>query len=173
MDRNSCLKFLNDSGSKVSIIPKSIFRKPRLSGRLTLHAANLYPIKTYGTHDMALNLGLRRVFIWPFIIVEMSTPIIGADLLSDTGLLVDIRNKKLIDSVTKLCAAGTLSLAKLYSISAVLSLSTPGPFSQAYDTLLRTFMDIAAPDSTTASLRDLPIKHSIVTTGPPVFKRPR
>ncbi|GFV24327.1 gag-pol polyprotein [Trichonephila clavipes] len=41
-----------------------------------------------------LNLGLRRPFIWTFIIADVSSPIIGADFLKHFNLLIDLKKKK-------------------------------------------------------------------------------
>ncbi|GFX38970.1 retrovirus-related Pol polyprotein from transposon opus [Trichonephila clavipes] len=54
------------------------------------------------------DLGLRRVFRWPFIAAAVSQPIIGADFLRHYGLLVDIRHGRLVDSLTKLQTQGTV-----------------------------------------------------------------
>ncbi|GFV17762.1 retrovirus-related Pol polyprotein from transposon 17.6 [Trichonephila clavipes] len=50
-----------------------------------------------------LNLGLRRPFIWTFIIADVSSPIIGADFLKHFNLLIDLKKKKrLMDVETSL-----------------------------------------------------------------------
>ncbi|GFU78933.1 hypothetical protein TNCV_307741 [Trichonephila clavipes] len=41
-----------------------------------------------------LNLGLRRPFIWTFIIADVSSPIIGADFLKHFNLLIDLKKKR-------------------------------------------------------------------------------
>jgi len=54
-----------------------------------LSAANGTVIHTYGTETLTLNLGLRRMFTWKFVIADVSKPIIGIDFLAFFGLLVD------------------------------------------------------------------------------------
>ncbi|GBM53070.1 Transposon Ty3-I Gag-Pol polyprotein [Araneus ventricosus] len=71
-----------------------------------LYAANNTKIKTFGTKRLNLDLGLRRVFPFNFIIAEVSHPIIGADFLERFELLVDVKNRRLIDSVTTLKSKG-------------------------------------------------------------------
>jgi hypothetical protein len=66
----------------------------------TLYAANRTTIPTYGWTPQSLNLGLRREFTWRFVIADVQLPIIGVDLLSHYGLLVDCRNNRLLDGVT-------------------------------------------------------------------------
>ncbi|GFS39113.1 hypothetical protein NPIL_558591 [Nephila pilipes] len=56
------------------------FHRPPAS--LQLFAANGSFISTYGQRLLTLDLGRRRVFRWPFIIAEVSQPIIGADFPS-------------------------------------------------------------------------------------------
>ncbi|GFV19246.1 transposon Tf2-6 polyprotein [Trichonephila clavipes] len=48
---------------------------------------------TYGMVRKELNLGLRRPFIWTFIIADVSSPIIGADFLKHFNLLIDLKKK--------------------------------------------------------------------------------
>ena len=99
----------------------------------------------------------------------MRNPIIGADFLRSHNLLVDMRNKRLIDSVTQLQVQG-LSLCKP---SDVTQLHTYQPtFHNEFDALLRQFPEVTQP-----STGDTPVKHNtfhhIFTTGPPVATRPR
>ena len=67
-----------------------------------LCAANGTTILTYGWDSRSLNLGLRRDFVWHFVIAVVGLPIIGPDLLSNYELLVDCRNNRLLDGVTSL-----------------------------------------------------------------------
>ena len=50
----------------------------------------------------SLYLGLRRVFHWVFIIADVRTPILGADILQHYDLLVKLGGKRLTDSLTQL-----------------------------------------------------------------------
>ncbi|KOC61824.1 hypothetical protein WH47_06162 [Habropoda laboriosa] len=74
-----------------------MIRDPISKTGYELSAANGTPIATYGTKTLTLNLGLRRDFTWRFVVADVSKPIIGADFLAHYGLLVDIRNQRLID----------------------------------------------------------------------------
>lgn len=64
-----------------------------------LYAANGSRIATYGIILMSLDLSLRRTLKWRFTVTDVNTLIIGVDLLSHYGLLVDSRNKRLIDTI--------------------------------------------------------------------------
>ncbi|GFW84476.1 hypothetical protein TNCV_212801 [Trichonephila clavipes] len=59
-------------------------------------------IPTYGIKVLNIDLGLRREFLFPFIIAKVSKGILGADFLNKFNLLIDIRNKQLIDGITNL-----------------------------------------------------------------------
>lgn len=65
-----------------------------------LYAANESKIATFGEKRLELNLGLRRDFTWNFCVAAVPRPIIGADLLSHYGLVVDLKNRKLVDLKT-------------------------------------------------------------------------
>ncbi|KMQ82106.1 protease-like protein, partial [Lasius niger] len=82
------MTFLVDTGADVSVTPLPDTEKSRQPSTMQLFAANGTTIKTFGERLMKLDLGLRRVFHWPFIMAEVSQPIIGADFLREFGLLV-------------------------------------------------------------------------------------
>lgn len=109
-----------------------------------LTAANGTPIATYGPIVHNLNLGLRRMFQWKFIIADVDRPIIGVDFLSFFGLLVDVRNKRLIDSQTSLCTIGKPAAAPGTSSLRVIAGSS------AYHQLLARFPEITRPSDTPA-----------------------
>lgn len=99
----------------------------------------------------------------------MRNPIIGADFQRSHNLLVDMRNKHLIDSVTQLQVQG-LSLCKPPDVT---QLHTYQPtFHNEFDALLHQFPEVTQP-----STSDTPVKHNtfhhIFTTGPPTATRPR
>lgn len=51
---------------------------------------------------MTLNSGLRRDFTWRFFVADVTKPIIGADFLAFYKLLVDVKNRSLIDKETNI-----------------------------------------------------------------------
>ncbi|GFT73364.1 transposon Ty3-I Gag-Pol polyprotein [Nephila pilipes] len=118
-DRTSRSKYLIDTGADVSVIPLTTASQHLPPASLQLFAANGPVISTYGQQLVTLDLGLRRVFKWPFIIAAVSQPIIGADFLRHYGLLVDIRHGRLVDSLTKLQAQGTVQQGNNSAIKAV------------------------------------------------------
>ncbi|GFT32035.1 transposon Tf2-8 polyprotein [Trichonephila clavipes] len=96
LDRKSSQKFLIDSGSEICVIPPSPTMNKSPQSNLSLFAANNTKIPAYGMVRKELNLGLRRPFIWTFIIADVSSPIIGADFLKHFNLLIDLKKKRTI-----------------------------------------------------------------------------
>ncbi|GFU86145.1 hypothetical protein TNCV_368031 [Trichonephila clavipes] len=65
-------------------------------------------IPAYGMVRKELNLGLRRPFIWTFIIADVSSPIIGADFLKHFNLLIDLKKKSNPSLISKSASHGTV-----------------------------------------------------------------
>ncbi|GFX39390.1 transposon Tf2-11 polyprotein [Trichonephila clavipes] len=84
LDRKSGQKFLIDSGSEICVIPPSPTMNKSPQSNFSLFAANNTKIPAYGMVRKELILGLRRPFIWTFIIADVSSPIID---LSNPSLI--------------------------------------------------------------------------------------
>lgn len=157
-DRSTRLHFLVDSGSDVSALPIS---KSDVKSRAiySCTAANGTAVNVYGTRLLRLDLGLRRNFYFPFILASVTRPIIGADFLKQTGLVVDLRNQRLVDPTTGVSIKGTLRSEPVES---------PKFFriDNEFGSILEEFPTILGPPNF-----NLPVKHSIVhricTKGPP------
>ncbi|GFW59646.1 hypothetical protein TNCV_2756551 [Trichonephila clavipes] len=156
--------FLIDTGSDVSIIPATKTQRQNNS-QMTLSAANTSPIHVYTTQTLSLDLGLRRIFQWTFLVGNVSTPIIGADFLYNFRLVPDISNQALLDSETNIKCHCILGNSRIHSIKTVSGDSV-------YHELLRKFPDITKPPRP-----DQEIKHSVVhhieTTSRPVTAKAR
>ncbi|UYV84202.1 hypothetical protein LAZ67_X001507 [Cordylochernes scorpioides] len=130
-----------------------------------LFAANGSIIHTYGERHLELDLGLGRLFRWPFIIADVGVSIIGADFLRHYGLTVDLRNHRLSDPVSSLHSIGQVSPSPAVSIHLTIANSP-------YSRILRQF-----PELTSQNLVKSPPRHSvthhIVTKGPPIAAKPR
>lgn len=164
-DRTSQLRFLIDTGSDVSIIPAT--RQDRAGGTVpfSLHAANGTRIRTYGSKFISVDLGLRRCFKWRFLVADVSIAIIGADLLAHFGLLVNLKNRHLIDETTKLRTMGCLSEVPLHGITAI---DVQHPFRD----MLSSYREILVPSAVQQEVKH-DVTHHIVTRGPPVASKPR
>lgn len=147
-DRNTGLKFLVDSGSVVSLLPYTISRRKLTCEAPKFTAANGTSIKTYGQHVMTLNLGLRRAFTWAFILADVKSAIIGADLLANFGLIIDLKHRRLLDSITSCATRGFLHPASVSGISATMpSFSTTSHLQDKLTGLLKQFQRLAHADN--------------------------
>ncbi|GFX99554.1 gag-pol polyprotein [Trichonephila clavipes] len=112
-----------------------------------------------------LNLGLRRPFIWTFIIADVSSPIIGADFLKHFNLLIDLKKKKVGGcgnfSFHSLCFSNIVQ-ASILTVDANIS----------FKNILSEYPDLSNPSLISKSASHGTVHH-IITTGPPVTARPR
>ncbi|GFU48263.1 transposon Tf2-11 polyprotein [Trichonephila clavipes] len=146
LDRKSGQKFLIDSGSEICVIPPSPTMNKSPQSNFSLFAANNTKIPAYGMVRKKLNLGLRRPFIWTFIIADVSSPIIGADFLRHFNLLIDLKKKK----------------PSILTVDANIS----------FKNILSEYPDLSNPSLISKSASHGTVHH-IITTGPPVTARPR
>lgn len=165
LDRKMRQKFLVDTGAVLSIWPSRLTPNRVRNHSLTLFAANGSPIPTYGEKLISLNFGLRRTFNWFFIVANVDNPIIGADFLHNFELLVDIKNKRLVDGKTKLFSNGDVVSGPTTGISMVNK-------NTVYFNVLKEFPQLVQSPTNKRCYRHS-VTHHIQTTGPPVFSRPR
>lgn len=167
LDRQNNRKFLIDTGADVSIIPKQHFSHIQTSDVYKLFAANGTPIKTFGTISINVNLGLRRNFKWNFIIADVTNAIIGADFLDYYALLVDIKNKRVIDGITNLksnCHYQNTNYQRISTIDTSIN----------YHDIVEKFKKITLPPAyVNKTLQQSTVCHQIVTNGQPIFSRAR
>jgi hypothetical protein len=95
-DRLSKRQFLVDTGSDLSIYPRTLV--PRCGERVNydLFAPNGTTIPTYGWLPPSLNLGLPRNFTWRFVVADVTHPLIGVNFLSHFGVLVGSKHNRLL-----------------------------------------------------------------------------
>ena len=157
-------RFLIDTGAEISIFPASGFDSRLYSPGPPLYAANGSEIRTFGTRSISLDLGIKQC-TWPFVLAEVSRPLIGADFLRHHGLLVDLGHRRLLDA---------------QSLASVHLLTGSGPAPQLahaatddpYTQVLADFPALTEPNF----LRSQPlhgVDHFIPTQGPPVHARAR
>jgi len=103
-DISTTVNFLIGTDADLCVYPRMV-REPRQRSPYKLTAANTI-IHTYGTETLMLNFGLRRTFTWRFVIADVTKPIVGPDFLAHYGLLVDLRNCRLVDQLTSLSTRG-------------------------------------------------------------------
>ena len=164
-DRKTGRRFLVDTGAEVSVIPPTAADRKHKQ-ELGLRAVNGSPIPSCGTRSITLDLGLRRVFRWIFIVADIQTPILGADFLREYGLLENLRQGRLLDATTSLQSKGII-----YHIA------SPSPsLTQLHDTeyhaILAEFPSVTKPCTSPRPVCHT-VTHHIWTTGPPVHSRAR
>lgn len=171
VERKSKVQYLVDTGSDLCVYPRTAIRIPvQAKTKYELYAANGTIIATYGHVNLHLDLGLRRDFRWRFVIADVSKPIIGVDFLSFYNLLVDCRNKRLLDGLTSLfvTAPHRGRIDELQSVRTVLSHE-----GTKYHDLLRQYPDITRPAGKHVDPKHTTVHHIRITPGPPVTSRPR
>ncbi|GFT70796.1 transposon Tf2-9 polyprotein [Trichonephila clavipes] len=163
-DKSSNTAFLIDTGSDVSVLPASLSEKGKAvfsNCQPLIHLLSTFMVKRL----LTLDLNLRRVFRWPFLIASVSVPIIGADFLYNFNISPDLRNRKLIDNATKISTNCKLVSPEVHSIKLVSGESI-------FHDVLREFPEIVKPPSFSQEVKHN-IKHFIETSGPPVFAKAR
>lgn len=158
-DTTSSLRFLIDTGANVSVLPARACEEKKAPST-HLYAANGSAIPAYGERSLTLNIGIRRPLRWSFVIAAVSRPIIGADFLRHHNLIVDLRERKLIDKRTNLFVTGSITPSTFGSIRTI-------DDSQPYHDLLEKYIEITRPNAMTSC--NSQVEHHIETTGPPVF----
>ncbi|GBM38201.1 Transposon Ty3-I Gag-Pol polyprotein, partial [Araneus ventricosus] len=161
-DRPLGLNFLVDTGADISVVPPSSAEHCKPKSLLNLLAANGTKINTYGTRNLSLNIGLRRIFPWSFIIADVSRPILGADFLTHYGIIIDLKSKSLKDQQTTLTSTGKISTDNTPSITALkLSLN--------FNDLIREYNDIFDDvERAPIKVQSHDVTHVIQAKGPPV-----
>lgn len=163
-DNTTGIKFLIDTGAEISLLPPT-FTRSKSESSLKLFAANNSKIATYGTKRMKLDLGLRRPLDWTFCIADVPYALVGADLLSYYGLLVDLKKQLLIDGTTKLTSKGHVNSVHVFKISTIQEISQ-------FSNILKNFPEITGI-AQHRNFTNHRVAHHIPTTGKPVYERPR
>lgn len=164
-DKKTKIRYFIDTGSD-SVYPRRMVRGPLRLSKYQLYAANNTIIHTYGHITLEPNLGLRRKFLWRFMIADVTQPIIGADFLSYFHLLPDLRKGWLVDGETGLSTKKSLNTAEGEGIKAVNT-------STHYYYILTTFLSILKSTGVRKEKLHNTVHHIQTTPGPPEGCRPR
>lgn len=167
-DRATKTQFLVDTGSDLCVFPRTALKERRPRTSYQLFAANGSIINTYGYAHLDIDLGLRRRFTWRFVVADVTKAIIGMDFLSFYNLVVDCRNKCLIDSTTTLNTTATSAQSSdmISSVKIVLGDSK-------YHDILRSYPEITRPSGTPKKPVHSTVHHIRTTPGPPISCTPR
>ena len=152
-----------DTGSALSILPPGLAKATRPKNQ-PLIAANGTPIKSFGTRQIELQLGLQK-YTWRFIVAEVTQPIIGGDFLRSHSLLVDLANERLIRTDNLKMIKGSQSPHGSFHIASLAA-------SDKFMSLLRKRPGLTTP-TFSCSLPKHGVQHRIPTTGFPVHSQAR
>ncbi|XP_075990296.1 uncharacterized protein LOC142985941 [Anticarsia gemmatalis] len=111
--------------------------------------------------------GLRRDFVWQFVVADVQRAIIGADFLAHYHLLPDCRNKKLIDNTTKLSSAAICTSVDQPSVKSIVVNDSN------FAAVLAEFPDITRPPGLPREVKHDTVHFINTSEGPPVSCRPR
>ncbi|XP_017468397.1 PREDICTED: uncharacterized protein LOC108360561 [Rhagoletis zephyria] len=159
-ERTSIMGFIIDTGAKFSVVPK----RPGQSMQhavMKLVAGNNTAINTFG---ISLDLGVGRTFSWLLVNSVVAHPIIGADFLKHYDVLVDLRNKVIIDRATSMRALCQI----IKPPQSIISLRGGNPF----HTILARYSDLTN-DGPRAGRTVTAVQHHIETRGAPVVQKVR
>ncbi|KAI5721773.1 hypothetical protein M8J77_025546 [Diaphorina citri] len=109
----------------------------------------------------------QRSFSYPFIVAEVTCPIIGADFLRHFDLLVDLRNYQLIDQSSSQHVNLISGEQELLGISTICE----GNIDARIAELIRRY-DVTKEQNKINKIKHNTVHH-IVTSGPPVYTTPR
>lgn len=160
-------RFLIDTGSDLCVFPRSLVAPRKPDPSFHLCAANDSSIKTYGAVKMSMDLGLKKIFSWRFVVADVSIPIIGSDFLAHFGLLTDCRNRRLLDSTTGLSSYCQPATNNQISIKLIKASYSP------FNCILEEFSELTKPAGAPREIHHSTVHHIRTTVGPPVFCRPR
>lgn len=166
-DRVTKVRFLIDTGSDLCVYPRSRVIRRQPDPGFELSAANESAIKTYGSINLSLDIGLRKNFSWRFVVADVSIPIIGSDFLSYFNLLPDCRNKRIMDGVTGLHIPAHTQHVKQLSIKLLKHCSSP------FADILDEFPGLTRPSGTPREVHHSTTHFIRTTPGPPISCRPR
>ena len=151
-----------DTGASISVFPH-ISSLP--GSKLNLVSADGSAIRSWRKKKLNLQFG-KRHFYWTFTLANVDRPILGADILSNKNLLVDISRRRLLDAATLQPFTSNLKVTDSVICSTDLFNS------KVYKDMLSEFPEIIGTDlKGGGSLHGT--RHHIVTSGPPVFARSR
>eukprot|EP00096_Caligus_rogercresseyi_P008993 TRINITY_DN296_c0_g2_i1.p1 TRINITY_DN296_c0_g2~~TRINITY_DN296_c0_g2_i1.p1 ORF type:complete len:1084 (+),score=65.75 TRINITY_DN296_c0_g2_i1:228-3479(+) len=172
VEKNSRKRFLIDCGADLSIIrlkdiPPSLRNKLRPDS-VNLCTATLSPIKSYGRCSLTLDFGFEKQIQWDFIVADVAAPIIGADLLCQRRLMVDLHGRHLIRSCDLALSSPLFPANGFSSMNYVLTRNAT-----RWERLLGRFRSIQRPDFDASRPAKHAVRHHISTTGPPCFAKAR
>lgn len=155
--------FLIDTGAEVSTVPPTLDDKERRDIITSLTGANNSAIATFGSRTVTVDLGFDQLLPWKFIIADIAVPILGIDFLQHYGFVIDVARRKVSRNHRTVTCDRRLRVPVVNGIRVV---NTEHPFGD----IIERFKGLASNGQLPVGCRS---QHHIVTTGAPVYARPR
>lgn len=130
---------------------------------LYLQAVNGTRIPVYKLGSLMLKLGLRGALRCVFMVASATCAAIGAGVLTNHSLLVDVNEQRLLDATTFLSVRG-IAAPVTAAVARSMAVVTDGPFAA----LLREFPNLTWPPLLKKSLKN-DVRHNISTKGHALF----
>ena len=163
-------KFIVDTGASVSILPTSLINGINIEPTpVTLSTATGDDITTHGQANIDVSFpSLRRTFRWKFVVADVKNPLLGFDFLSHNAIIIDCKNKTLVDPVTTRRVPFNISSANINVI-----VNDSKTLQPEVTQILSKYPQLTKP-STPGELPKSTYFHRINTnSAPPVFAKPR
>lgn len=158
LNRKSGLRYLADTSATESTSPKYSIVHKIPDTELSLYAAN--GSKTMNLWYIYVNSRSLFTLKWTFVIAEVDCSILDVDFLQHFGLIVDIKNQRIIDRKTKQSSKGAFAFGKSLGLKAVSSISI-------YHKQPQKLPFITDPALLNVTRKPYPDKHTILTKSPP------
>lgn len=170
----SKLNFIVDTGASVTIIPSKYASGLSINPTpVRIRSADGHEIKVHGESIIDIGIReLRRSYPWTVVIADTTNPLLGADFIAHTGLLIDLKNKRLLDPETLFAVAGTI----VHEVEQKLSINHVEVVPDEIQDLLKDAPSLITPRTPdqTANSNDCKVKHHIDTgDSPPTFCKVR
>ncbi|VDM06272.1 unnamed protein product [Schistocephalus solidus] len=105
-DRKRGRSFLVDNGAQISAIPSTAAVRRCANNGLFLQSVNFSPIATSGPRSLSLDIGLRQLFPWIFVVADVPPTNLSADFRTTSDLLLDCKQHRLHNHATNISAKG-------------------------------------------------------------------
>ncbi|KFD60049.1 hypothetical protein M514_27768 [Trichuris suis] len=162
------MDFLVDAGAAVSLLLAnqilSNLHCQRKPSNASVHAINGTPVAVHGSKTLTVHFDVLPPAKWTFIVANVETAIIGADFIHHHRLVVDLANSHVFQSRERIDEA-------LGNTAAVVTVKK-----DKFAELLKGFVETQGqygPEAERKRNQLEHFQHTIETTGPPVFARPR
>ena len=154
--------FLIDTGASCSVLPCK--KKPDSEGDGKLYLADGTSINTYGSTNLTIDLGLGKTYNFEFIKAEVNQAIIGVDFLTEHGIMIDMKTRKIIDPSQRKANYGFKTQNEICHIKMC--------DDSRVEKLIKKYPNLVSKDKTLPKVKHSYV-HEIPTTGKLPFSRPR